>query len=114
MSIHQQTVYINLYRYITILYYHNTVGGNAWIQTTLPSVDWKGAASDSTGVYLAVCQYGGSIYTSSDAGAIWTQTSAPPGLWGGIASDITGVYLAAINYQYGIYTSTSGMYYVNT
>jgi len=52
-------------------------GANTWTPITIPSMSVNGVASSADGKKLAVANWQGTIYVSSDAGATWAASSSP-------------------------------------
>src|SRR4051812_45527772 len=88
-----------------------------WMQTTAPSVQWKGLACSRDGTKVVAITGGQNaglfgpdlIYLSSDSGASWAVSSAPSAAWNGVASSLDGSRIIAVAGAPArwIYTSTN-------
>ena len=67
--------------------------------------NWYGVASSADGTNLVAIDYGGQIYTSSDAGVTWTGQASGNQNWQAVASSADGTKLVAAIYNGLIYTS---------
>jgi hypothetical protein len=106
------------------LYTSSNYGTN-WIQRSgtggnnpgniLPTAaaNWASITSSSSGQYLAVCVYGGFVYTSSDYGVNWINRSGTgtlPGTtpnWAIIASSLDGSILNVSGYSLKLWRSSN-------
>ena len=68
---------------------------------------WQAVASSADGQRLAAVEYGGRIYTSTDAGETWTARDSDR-LWYTIASSADGLHLVAGVPGGQLYTSADG------
>ncbi|MEO8691848.1 MAG: choice-of-anchor U domain-containing protein [Candidatus Saccharimonas sp.] len=92
--------------------------GYSWtdVATNNPSTaskEWRAAASDSTGKFLAAAYNNGDIFTSNDYGATWkdvsttTDTATANKQWYYMASNASGQRLVAVARSGDIWTSSN-------
>jgi len=83
--------------------HYGTVGAT-W--TSRESVrNWSAAASSADGEKLVATEFGGKIYTSTDAGVSWTPRESDRDWWA-VASSADGQKLAAVVFNGNIYVSS--------
>lgn len=84
--------------------------GKEWAaQATDANKDWVSVASSADGIRLVAAQFGGDIFTSSDAGRSWQARKPIPGSaagsWFPVASSADGTQLVAAEFGGKIFTS---------
>ena len=75
--------------------------------TITAATNWHSVAMTEAGDLMAVVDYGGGIYTSTNRGVSWKKTSAPDRNWVSVVASFEGDFLAAAAQGEGIYTSTN-------
>ena len=74
--------------------------------TITAATNWHSVAMTEAGDLMAVVDFGGGIYTSTNYGVSWKKTLAPDRNWVSVVASFEGDFLAAAAQGGGIYTST--------